>query len=556
MCSSEPLSPVELVAGSAIALQMESASPRVGNDDVDIELIIDICHNLVVVDQQLDVVRFAHLSVLEYLEKRQWDAVTIHTMAVEVCIYTLNDPAAHSQWLHEEFLYYSTHRWSYHFERCEQGRASTVLANLLRAFLGEFDNPSPAYSVWFESLDSTSHVTTFETNPTNSMIAAAAFGVGTIVSELWDASSLNPNLTAEDNYGSTALYIASAFQQEWVVQKLLECGADSFQAGGRFGDSLQAAAVYGNIGIFKLLLVNGAKYDTQLGHWGSALQAAAYAGRTDMMSSLLDFGADIDIPGGHAGSPLLAAAISRSPNICGVVRFLLDKGANIFARGPFGSLLEIAALEGMVDVIPLLVSELKSRGVTNHSAAACAAVRANSLQSLRAIIEAGGEIHIPENETSKTPLHCSIMLMSPLILEFLTSYMDPTTLAVNLRSVGIDEIEWAHGLQCFSLIQPIVTARAARVTLALTPREVLRARIILSDGLGLPIPIADRILNLAEYWVRTTVTVAREVDITEDSPYESYIRMTVCSRSTVTAPVRKIVFHITSHDQGKSTRSF
>lgn len=551
MCSSEPLTPKQLVAGSVLGMEMAQTSPSMGHDDVTLELILDICHNLVILDRQLDVVRFAHLSVLEYLEKRRWDNVSTHTMAVEVCIYTLNDQPSGPSRVREEFLWYATNRWAYHFARCEQGRASTVLAGGLKQFLGEFDSPSPAYLTWFQNLDDSDPLKQYKTNPINSMIAASAFGIGTIVSELWDASTLNPNLRAEDSYTSPALYIGSAFQQEWVVRKLLECGADPSSVGGRFGGALQAAAEIGHTGILRLLLVNGAKCDTKDGHWGSPLQAASHTGRTDIMSTILGFGADINMRGGHAGSPLLAAASSRNPNMCGAVRFLLEKGADIFARGPFGSLLETAALEGLVDVIPLLVSELKSRGVTSHTAAACAAVRANSLQSLRAIVDAGGEIHIPENETSKTPLHCSIMLKSRQILEFLSSYMDSTTLAVNLRNVCPDSIQWAHNLPCYSLIEPIVTARAARVSLALTPRDVLRARIILSNGLGLPIAITDRILNLGEYWVRTTVTVAREAVITGDSPHEPYICTTVCSRSTVLSPVRKIVFHITSHDQGR-----
>lgn len=57
------------MAGVVLGLGVALHSPKARNDDVDLE----ICHNLVVLDQQQDIVRFAHLSVPEYLENRRWD---------------------------------------------------------------------------------------------------------------------------------------------------------------------------------------------------------------------------------------------------------------------------------------------------------------------------------------------------------------------------------------------------------------------------------------------------------------------------------------------------
>lgn len=562
MCSYEPLSPDQLVAGAVLGLEMALDSPRARDDRVDLEIIIHLCHNLVVLDQQLDVVRFAHLSVLEYLEKRRWDTVTTNTMAAEVCIYALNDPTTFHPWLSENrfgkhwmgeegFLFYSTNRWQHHFQRCGDGGKSEVLAKLLTEFLGEFDRPTPAYVTWFRHIHATHYLKPYKTNPPNSMMAAAAFGVGAIVAELWETPGLNPNLRAEDHNGTPALQLASRYGHEWVVRKLLERGADPSLRGGYYGDSLQAAAYHGHTGIVKLLLEKGASCDTQQGYWGSPLQAACYTGCQGIICLLLESGANINMLGGPGGSPLLAAASSSSPNRCQTIALLLAKGADIYARGPVGSILEVAAFDGQVDVIHLLVSEFKSRGVTNHSAAACSAVRANSLQCLRAIVDAGGEIHIPESEASKTPLYCSIVLKSTQMMEFIMSYLDSSALAVNLRDVTVEEIEWARHLKCFPLLESVVNALAAGASLPLSPRDLLRVRMILSKGLGLPIGVTDTILNLGEYWVRTTVTLALEVVVDENSPEEPYITIPVRSLSTVLAPVRKIVFHITSHDQGR-----
>jgi hypothetical protein len=52
-----------------------------------IEDLLDACCNLVVIDLEMDVFRFAHLSVREYLESRQdYTLSDAHTLALERCL--------------------------------------------------------------------------------------------------------------------------------------------------------------------------------------------------------------------------------------------------------------------------------------------------------------------------------------------------------------------------------------------------------------------------------------------------------------------------------------
>lgn len=87
MCSPHPMSPRELVEAAVAALVISNGPPE--PKDVEIDTILTLCHNLVVVDTQLGVMRFAHLSVQEFLEEHMWDLDTVNSMAAEVCLSML-----------------------------------------------------------------------------------------------------------------------------------------------------------------------------------------------------------------------------------------------------------------------------------------------------------------------------------------------------------------------------------------------------------------------------------------------------------------------------------
>lgn len=72
MCSREPLSPGQLVA--VVCQDPTVLGARLPEDDVNIDIVLDACNNLLVVNQELDHYRcrFSHLSVQEYLESHLW----------------------------------------------------------------------------------------------------------------------------------------------------------------------------------------------------------------------------------------------------------------------------------------------------------------------------------------------------------------------------------------------------------------------------------------------------------------------------------------------------
>ena len=61
MCSYEPMKPSPLVA--AARQEPENDNPQ--DVDIDIDFVLAACQNLLIVDDELQVCRFAHLSVQE-----------------------------------------------------------------------------------------------------------------------------------------------------------------------------------------------------------------------------------------------------------------------------------------------------------------------------------------------------------------------------------------------------------------------------------------------------------------------------------------------------------
>jgi hypothetical protein len=64
MCSYTPLTPTELVAAVCQDPEMDA----IDCVDIDMGFVLAACHNLLMVDQELRVCRFSHLSVQEYFE--------------------------------------------------------------------------------------------------------------------------------------------------------------------------------------------------------------------------------------------------------------------------------------------------------------------------------------------------------------------------------------------------------------------------------------------------------------------------------------------------------
>ena len=79
LCAQRPMKTSEFCTG--VVWKMVPA------EELSKEKVLDLCHNFVVLDTSLDVFRFAHLSVREFLEKQaEFTANSCHLFAAEICL--------------------------------------------------------------------------------------------------------------------------------------------------------------------------------------------------------------------------------------------------------------------------------------------------------------------------------------------------------------------------------------------------------------------------------------------------------------------------------------
>ncbi|KAL9066249.1 MAG: hypothetical protein Q9161_007706 [Pseudevernia consocians] len=101
LCAKEKLRASKFLI--AIAANLNTSDGDVSADD-----LLELCNNLVVYDESLDVFRFAHLSVREFLEKRpEFAEVSCYILAAECCLLQI---IASSNCPNTEHLMSDTHR--------------------------------------------------------------------------------------------------------------------------------------------------------------------------------------------------------------------------------------------------------------------------------------------------------------------------------------------------------------------------------------------------------------------------------------------------------------
>ena len=373
MCSCWPLSPAELVA----AVCQDPDTDEIDEVDINIDIVLGACQNLLVVDQESNVCRFSHLSVQEYLESYQWNSCEGDCLVGKVClsllISNLTAPEK-AQSSNKEgrkigadyVLEYAQLSWIAHIQRLEQtSYVENRLTALLKCFLGSMDRSSLSYRNWYDKMQnyhSSSRAlwkmpwylgfTQLSTSLWASF-AIVTFGFYTTLLDWWTVGFADIN--QKNSLGHSLLHLGATSGSESVVGALLKKGADVNATGGMYGSALQAASYSGHESIVQLLLDKGADVNATGGCYGSALQAASYHGHKSIVTLLLDKGADVNAAGGRHGSALQAASYQgREP----IVQLLLDKGAGINAAGGrHGSALQAASDSGHKPVVQLLLEK-------------------------------------------------------------------------------------------------------------------------------------------------------------------------------------------------------
>jgi ankyrin repeat protein len=426
MCACKPLKSDEIL--SAIRLDPKGDITHL-SEEVDEDLLLDLCNNLLVLDGQRNVWRFSHLSVTEYFEEYYWDLRQAHCYAAKICvgllIETYKEPRTGSVGNDHEsracdifdpkhsLQKYSRHHWITHIQTQKEQEPNPILADLLKAFLGSPGESSLQYRQWYlqvkadRDMPSTSafrNVNIKEISPENSTVfAMCRFSFYALLSDWWRNAEIP--LPQTNSEGDNLLAVAAAGGCRPICEALIKRGAQVNLQSGRFGSVLATAAWWGNTETVKYLVEQGADVNLRLqtGEYGSAsaLAAAAERGNTETVKYLVDQGADVNLPlqTGPYGSALAAAAEWGNTE---TVKYLVEQGADVnlpLQTGPYGSALAAAAGRGDTETVKYLVEQGADVNLPlqtgKYGSALSAAAWRGGTETVKYLVKQGADVNLP-----------------------------------------------------------------------------------------------------------------------------------------------------------------
>ena len=439
LCAQRPLSITELA-------EAVSVDENETQDEISEETLLLICSNFIVADESR-IAQFAHLSVPEYLERRENDSIKeysfeeAHTQAVRTCLTCLRCYQAGSRnwradirscWnygLREESLVDET-VYSYSIVYWADHMAAISSHNRARFLQLLFDK---IVIYWLELISIPRHEIPYiqdsrlrsaVSRPRDFFFAACVWGLIDMVPEStlkghWEKMnsegelgfvlaarhghydivvlffSKAGNINGLNGFFGKALVEASTNGHENIVRLLLDKRADvNARSSGFYGNALEAASAGGHEHIAQLLIDAGAAVNAQSsGHYGNALQTASACDHENIVRLLLDKGADVNARGGLYGSSLQVASDRGHENI---VRLLLDRGADVNARNDRNdTALSEASVRGYENIVRLLLDKGANFNARNDrdDTALSVASRRSDENIVRLLLDEGADIN-------------------------------------------------------------------------------------------------------------------------------------------------------------------
>ncbi|KAJ9218119.1 hypothetical protein DTO166G4_510 [Paecilomyces variotii] len=395
MGAQTPLSANALLA----AVWQEPGNNRVSKPQLDIQFVLNACHNLLVIDPVTRRCYFAHLSIREYFEENYPLIGQPHIVLTKVCLLLLiDDNVKAEEWPEPPLSSSGTI-----YKLTDDGELSWLTSQ----FFGSVTRSSSAYIHWFEYWAVDEGLFTWDIinqlQPiSNPLLAICRFGLCNVLQWLWE-SDCDPNQVNVN--GESLLLLTTLGSDLELVQILLGLGADVNRqsARGDYGTALAAAASTGSLEMVQLLLDAGSNVNQVLpsARYGSALAAAASSspGSVKMVQLLLDAGADVNqkLSCGAFESDLAAAAHAGSMEI---VQLLLDAGADVnqvLSSGDHGNALAVALYMGRVEMVRLLLDAGSDMHqvlpYARYGSALAAAAYSGPVEIVQLLLDAGADVN-------------------------------------------------------------------------------------------------------------------------------------------------------------------
>ncbi|KAJ5947861.1 hypothetical protein N7466_000876 [Penicillium verhagenii] len=328
MAAPKPMSSEMLL--SAIRVDSDGNIMTLG-DKLDEEGLLSLCNNFLIVDAQLEVWRFPHLSVREYLEKKpDWSLSDAQSHAASTCLsymmkaYQTKDLDINSESEKKEtpinssetgesdngfgkshpFHLYLRHTWYQHL-RLVKETEEAKLKPLLKLFLGSPHSSSMQYRNWHQlafqdtrswgtlwnnefhavryfGMDSPRDIMD-EISPSNSAILAVCrFSFPDVFADWYEEGAID--ITCQNKRGANLLFLSALAGSTSICKLLVQGEIDvnfildtNYEMGQtQHKSALSAAAIHGNLEIVKYLVEAGANVNAVLPHSGHEISNSAF----------------------------------------------------------------------------------------------------------------------------------------------------------------------------------------------------------------------------------------------------------------------------------------
>jgi ankyrin repeat protein len=353
LCTQEALSPEALVQATVKTASLQGETMTLAK-------MIDICLNLVALDPELNIMRFAHISFQEFLEtKAEFAPQSIHRVAATSCLDFCLEGSPTGMEIDlspkDNFHRYSAIYWAEHCRIATDNGFNDLLTNKMREFVFDEGEIALTFVDWNQEVSQfvktlpNDHVLVKELRSVidsggSPLFTACVFGLTSIVKDLAQMKEYDWNRT--NDLGQSGLYLAAATGRKTIIQGLLRLEVNVNISGGKFDHPLHAACAYGHSSVVKLLLDHGA--NPKIGS-KSALEYSLLAGHESVASLLLT--SKFGISSQAEYDSILQQ--SAEAGFTDVVRFLCKEYASLY--GERGSsrcrAVEVAIFKGRIGVV-------------------------------------------------------------------------------------------------------------------------------------------------------------------------------------------------------------
>lgn len=362
LCAQEALSP------KALLQAMTSAVPQQA-ETMTLAKIIDICSNLVVLDSELNVLRFAHISFQEFLEmKAEFAPYNVHRVAAKSCLELCLEGLPTGMEAHispkDDFRHYSAIYWAEHCRITISDGVDHTITSKIKEFVFDDGDVALGFIDWIQVVNKFSEkmpndhalakaLHSVKHCASSPLFTACVFGLTPIIDNLTQAPDYDWN-QMNDN-GQSGLYLAAAFNHRPIVQRLLQHKVHINAFGGKFDYPLHAACFGGHASIVGLLLSHGA--DAKMGP-KSALEYALLSDHEDIALLLLD--GRFNVSSQDEYDSILQQAAETG--FADVVQFLQKRYGSLY--GDLGSsgckAVEVAVFKGRIGVVERHMQKLSN----------------------------------------------------------------------------------------------------------------------------------------------------------------------------------------------------